>query len=83
MQPTAWDFQNRLTAILNAAKSSGKVYVDVRSDQLQTQPEDHSNVNRGMSVCFEVMKKLMRSGDSILDDTSMGKDGRLMVRYIV
>jgi hypothetical protein len=29
MTPTAWDFRNKLLAILNAARHSGEIYVDV------------------------------------------------------
>ena len=37
MAPTAWDFRNKLTVILNTAEHSGKPYVDVESSNLHTE----------------------------------------------
>ena len=35
MASTAWEIQNRLAAILNFARQSGKFYIDVESNSLQ------------------------------------------------
>ena len=35
MASTAWEIQNRLAAILNFARQSGKSYIDVESNSLQ------------------------------------------------
>jgi len=83
MQPTAWDFQNRLIAILNAARHNGKAYIDVESGHLHTQVGDHTDLTYGMPVCCEVMRKMMRAGDLIVNDPLAGEDARLLIRYMV
>jgi hypothetical protein len=37
MTPTAWDLRNKLLAILNEAKHSGKPYLDLESGSLYSQ----------------------------------------------
>ena len=83
MAPTAWEIQNRLAAILNFARQSGKSYVDVELDSLQKQFANFSGSDRSMSVCCDVMIKLMRPGDSILHESPIGKSATLAVRYRV
>jgi 5-methylcytosine-specific restriction protein A len=83
MQATAWDFQNQLIAILNTARISGKPYIDVESGHLLRQVEEHPNPNYGMPVCCEVMRKMMRSGDSIVSEPPGGEGATLMIRYVV
>jgi hypothetical protein len=83
MQPTAWEIRNRLAAILNFARQSGKSYVDVESNSLQKQVADASSSDRSMSVCWDVMKKLMRPGDSILQESPIGRGTPLAIRYMV
>ena len=83
MPPTAWDFQNRLSAILNGARLSGKAYVDVESGYLHRQVEGHPNSNRSIPVCCDVMIRMMRAGDSILKEPKSGEDPKLIIRYIV
>jgi hypothetical protein len=82
MPPTAWDVQNRLIAILNAARHSGKPFIDVESGHLHTQVGEHPDFNHAMPVCCEVMRKMMRAGDSIVNDPP-GQEARLMIRYFV
>ena len=83
MAPTAWEIQNRLAAILNFARQSGKFYVDVESNSLQKQLANSSSSDRSMSVCCDVMIKLMRPGDSILQESPIGKSATLAIRYRV
>ena len=83
MQPTAWDFQNQLMAILNAARQSGKPHIDVESNSLQKQLANSSSSDRSISVCRDVMIKLMRPGDSILQEFPIGKSATLAIRYRV
>jgi hypothetical protein len=40
-------------------------------------------MNDGMPVCCEVMRKMMRPGDSIVNEPLNGEDATLMIRYIV
>ena len=83
MQLTAWDFQNQLMAILNAARQSGNPHIDVESGYLHTQAGEHPNFNHRMPVCCEVMRKMMRVGDSIINEPPSGEGATLMIRYIV
>ena len=83
MQPTAWDFQNQLMAILNAARQSGQSYVDVESGNLHKKVAGYPNPNHRMPVCCEVMRKLMRAGDSVLKETMSGQGATLTIRYTV
>ena len=79
MTPTAWDFRNELSIILNTARESGKSYIDVESDHLHKQAGGHSNSNHRMPVCRDVMIRMMRAGDSILKEY----EETLMIRYIL
>jgi hypothetical protein len=83
MSPTAWDFQNRLTAILNDARRSGMPYVDVDSDKLHKQAGGQPNASDRMPVCWDVMRKMMRRGDSIVKEPTGERDVTLIVRYAV
>jgi 5-methylcytosine-specific restriction protein A len=82
MPPTAWDFQNHLSAILNGARQSGKSYVDVESGNLHKRVGG-VNSNRWIPVCCEVMRRMMRAGDSILKEPVDGQDATLLIRYVV
>jgi hypothetical protein len=81
MTPTAWDFRNKLTAILNAAKHSGQAYVDIESDNLHKELGGDVTSHHRMPICCEVMKKMMRPGDSILTETGNGDGATMMIRY--
>jgi hypothetical protein len=83
MAPTAWEIQNRLAAILNFAKQSGKSYIDVESNSIHKQLANFSSSERSVSVCHDVMIKLMRPGDSILQESPVGKSTTLAIRYMV
>jgi len=83
MAPTAWEIQNRLAAILNFARQSGKSYIDVESNSLQKQLANAFSSDHSMAVCRDVMIKLMRPGDSILQESPIGKNATLAIRYMV
>ena len=83
MSATAWDFQNQLMAILNGARQSGESYIDVESGKLHQQVGGYENSNHKMPVCCEVMKRMMRFGDSVLSETTSGQDATLTIRYTV
>ncbi|HXG52294.1 MAG TPA: hypothetical protein VNN77_12935 [candidate division Zixibacteria bacterium] len=81
MRPSAWDFQNRLTAILNSARQNGQPYIDVESDQLHRQVDANLNANQTMPVCWDVMIRMMRAGDAVLREPANGQTGNLVIRY--
>jgi hypothetical protein len=83
MLPSAWDFQNRLMAILNSARQSGKPYIDVEAGRLHKQVAGYPNSHHRMPVCCEVMKRMMRTGDSVLRESESKQGTKLLIRYNV
>ncbi len=79
MPPTAWDFQNRLLAILNGARHNGKLHVDVESGKLHEQVGGYPDSNHKMPICQDVMIRMMRAGDSVLKEST--EDQNLIIRY--
>ena len=83
MRPTAWEFRNKIAGILNTARQHGKSYVDVESGKLHRalggDPESHHR----MSICCDVMKRMMRNGDFILNEPLSGHGASLTIRYAV
>ncbi len=83
MPPTAQDFQNELTAILQAAQRQGLPYVDVKSGDLHRRVGGYPGPNHRMPVCCEVMKHNMGPNDKILHQPSKGKGATLIIRYML
>ena len=83
MPPTAWDFQNRLLAILNGARQSGQPYVDVESGNLHREVGGYPDPDDRMPVCCEVMRRLMRAGDSVVNEPTSGQSATLIILYTV
>ena len=81
--PTAWDFRNKLMAILNVAKHSGKPYVDVESGNLHAELGSDPHSNRRMPICHEVMTRIMRPGDRILKEPRPEDGTTMLVRYVL
>ena len=79
MIPTAWDFRNKLTVILNTAKHSGKPYVDVESGNVHKELGGDPNSYHKLPIFHEVMKKMMRPGDSILKEFHNGDGATILV----
>src|SRR5215510_5727168 len=73
MPPTAWDFQNQLMAILNAARQSGIPHIDVESNHLHAQLIGHSDSTHKTALCCDVMIRMMRTGDSIVNELPHAK----------
>lgn len=83
MGPTAWEFRNKLSAILSAAKYSGQSYVDVDSSHIDGELLDDPSSTDTMPICHDIMTRLMRPGDSILKETGEGKHATMTIRYIL
>lgn len=81
MTPTAWDFRNKLLAILNEAKHSGKPYLDLESGSLCSQIGGDPNSKPKMSICHDIMTKMMRPGDRVLNESRNGDGPTLSIRY--
>ena len=80
MQPTAWDFQNQLMVILNAARQSGKPHIDVESNHLHAQMMVHPDSTHKVALCCDVMISMMRIGDSIVNELPDGRG--VTIRYV-
>jgi hypothetical protein len=83
MKPTAWEFRNKLTVILNTARQKGQSYVDIESGSLHKDVGGDANAHHRMPVCCEVMMKMMRNGDSILKEPPSEHGATLTIRYVV
>jgi len=83
MTPTAWEFRNKLLATLSAARHDGKTYVEVESSHLFARVGGDSKSNLRMPICHDIMTKMMRPGDSILQETQNGESATMWIRYIL
>ena len=83
MTPTAWEFRNKLLAILSGARHGGKPYVDVESANLFAQLGGDSKSNLRMPICHDIMTKMMRPGDLILQENQNGDRATMLIRYIL
>jgi len=72
-----------LLAILSGARHGGKPYVDVESANLFAQLGGDSKSNLRMPICHDIMPKMMRPGDSILQETQNCESATMLIRYIL
>jgi hypothetical protein len=83
MRPTAWEFRNKIAGILNTARQRGESYVDVESGKLHTAVAGDPKSHHRLSVCCDVMKRMMRNGDFILNEPLSDHGASLTIRYAV
>jgi hypothetical protein len=83
MTPTAWEFRNKLTAILNEARYNGEAHVDVESGNLHTELGGDPNSYHRMPIYHEVMTRMMRPGDAILNESPTSDGATMLIRYIL
>jgi hypothetical protein len=83
MTPTAWEFRNKLTAILNEARHNGEPHVDVESGDLHTELGGDPKAHHRMPIYHEVMTRMMRPGDAILNESRTSDGATMMIRYIL
>ena len=81
MTPTAWDVRNKLLAILNVVRHSGKPYLDLESGSLYAETGGDANSKRRMSICHDVMTRMMRPGDVVLNESRNGEGATILIRY--
>ena len=72
MTPTAWDLRNKLLAILNEAKHSGKPYLDLESGSSLCSDWGYPNSKPRMSICHDILTRMMRPGDRVLNESRTG-----------
>src|SRR5437773_10750397 len=82
MTPTAWDFRNRLLAILSTAKHSGKPYVDVESGNLFAELGGDPKWHLRMPICQDIIPRMMRPGVLILQENQNGSRATMLLRII-
>jgi len=79
--PTAWEFRNKLMAILNGAKHSGKPHVDLESSNLYAQMGGDPKSKSRMSIYHDIMTRMMRPGDLVLNESRTGDGTTILIRY--
>ncbi len=83
MMPTAWELRNKLLAILSAAKHIGKPYEDVESGNLFAELGGDPKSHLRMPICHDIMTRMMRPGDLILQDNQNGDRATMLIRYML
>ena len=83
MEPTEWDFRNKLLAVLSGARHKGMAYVDVESGNLFAELGGNLKSSLRVPKCHEIMTRMMRPGDAILKETQTGDRATMLVRYIL
>lgn len=83
MTPRAYDFENRLRAIIKEAEDRGDSFIDVISGQLHKEVGGYPGRDHRMPACVEVMKRTMNEKDRILDQPPSGKGASLKIRYFL
>lgn len=76
-------FTNELTNILNEAKLRGDSYIDIQSRDLHIRVGGYPGKNHRMPICCNVMKKMMKSRDYIINQPPKGLGATLIIRYYI
>lgn len=79
--PKSADFERKLLSLLAKAEEEGKEYLDVRSGYLHEIVGGYENSNHRMPACCNVMKKLMKNGDKVLQEPPSGYGAYVVIRY--
>lgn len=79
--PISDDFRQALTGILNEAIGRKSLHIDVKSGDLHRLVGGYPGNAHRMPVCCEVMRQMMKIGDSVLSDPPSGKGASLVIRY--
>ena len=83
MVPTAEVFQNQLVILIENATNLGSSFIDVTSGDLHREVGGYPGHNHRMSTCCDVMKRNMKSGDTIISQPEKGKGATLVIRYLL
>jgi len=81
LPPRASDFQRALQDILDSAERDGKAYVEVVSGGLHRLVGGYPGSNHRMPVCCRIMRRMMQSGDEVVNEPPKGAGATLIIRY--
>jgi hypothetical protein len=82
-KPRPLDFVDALSAMFAEAFRAGESFLEVRAGQLHRKVGGYDGPNHRMVPACNAMRKLMRSGDQILDQPPKGNGASLKIRYIL
>lgn len=75
------DFARELQDLLATAEKCGFVAVEVNAGNLQRRLDGHSGVDHRTSVCCDVMRLAMGTGDIVVNEPPHGEEASLVIRY--
>lgn len=82
MKPTRQNFEDALTAVLATAVQQDHHHVDVRAGDLHRRVGGYpAGGDHRMPLCCQVMKRIMGTGDRVLQEPASGQGATLTIRY--
>jgi hypothetical protein len=79
--PSAQDFQNELTAILEFGETKLLTAIIVKAGNLHRLVGGYPGSDHRMPVCCEVMRRNMIRGDEVLSEPPKGNGANLVIKY--
>lgn len=79
--PNTASFRKALHQLLQHAQEQGLPSIDVNAGQFHTQVGGYPGRNNRMPTCTAVLKKAMREGDTLLEDTEKGAGASVTIKY--
>ena len=76
-------FQDHLKKVFKHATNLGSSFIDVTSGDLHREVGGYPGHNHRMPTCCDVMKRNMKSGDTIISQPEKGKGATLVIRYLL
>lgn len=76
-------FTIELTRLLNKAKGERREYIDITSKELHEIVGGYPGKNHAMPTCCNVMRKMMKKNDYIINQPPKGNGASLEIRYYI
>lgn len=77
------DFERAINIMLENARRKGDSYVDIVSGQVHRLVGGYPGQNHKMPTCCNVMYRMMKARDQVLESPPSGKGASLKIRYFV
>lgn len=81
MIPTTEDFRKEIVKVFSIAKELGKPYVDIKAGDLHKRLGDYNGPHGRMPSCCNVMREVMKPGDTFIKEPPKGRGVNLIIRY--
>lgn len=81
--PIKEDFEIALQTRFQRAKEQGKRSIGVRSGDLHQEVGGYPGHNHRMPLCCDVMREMMREGDTVDFSPESGQGASLLIRYFI